>query len=245
MLAQPRQAYLLLNAEAEYDFHNPQVAMAAFRQAKTVIVMSAFRNVAALDYADVLLPIAPFSETAGTFVNTEGRIQGFNGVVKPLGNTRPGWKVLRVLGNLLKVAGFDYESSEQVRADVVSKGEFVTGKLDNTIADTAIELSRPFAGVERIGSVPIHSADPLARRAESLQQTSDAKAPTARMASSTATQFGLVSGDKVKLKQGNGEAVLPLQIEECVPAGCVRVVTAHAATSALGDLFGTITVERA
>jgi len=245
MLVQPRQAYIVMNADAEFDFHNTQLAVTAFKQAKTVVVMSAFRNEAALTYADVMLPVAPFTETSGTFINAEGRVQSFNGVVKPLGNARPAWKVLRVLGNLLKVGGFDYESSEQVRDDAVSKGEFVSGKLDNALGDVAIELPKPVDGLQRVGTVPIYAADALVRRAESLQQTADAKAPTARMASATAQQLGVAAGANVKLKQGSGEAVLAVQIEECVPAGCVRVVAATAATAALGDLFGTISVERA
>jgi NADH-quinone oxidoreductase subunit G len=234
-----------VNAEAEFDFHNTQLAVAAFKQAKSVVVMSAFRNAAALEYADVLLPIAPYTETAGTFVNTEGRVQSFKGVVKPLGETRPAWKVLRVLGNLLKVGGFDYENAEQVRDDAVAKGEFVSGKLDNGLGDIAIELPKAIDGLQRVGSVPIYAADALVRRAESLQQTSDAKAPAAGMAAATAAQLGLNAGDNVKLKQGSGVAVLPVQIEENVPAGCVRVVAANAATATLGDLFGTISVERA
>ncbi|HET6718069.1 MAG TPA: molybdopterin-dependent oxidoreductase, partial [Rhodocyclaceae bacterium] len=245
MLAQPRQAYVVVNADAEYDFHNTQLAVAAFKQAKSVVVMSAFLNAAALEYADVLLPIAPYTETAGTFINTEGRVQSFKGVVKPLGETRPAWKVLRVLGNLLKVGGFDYENAEQVRDDAVAMGEFVSGKLDNGLGEIAIELPKAIDGLQRVGSVPIYAADALVRRAESLQQTSDAKAPTAGMAAATAAQLGLSAGDNVKLKQGSGVAVLPVQIEENVPAGCVRVVAASAATAALGDLFGTISVERA
>jgi NADH-quinone oxidoreductase subunit G len=75
--------------------------------------MSAYRQ--GLDYADVLLPTSPFSETAGTYVNCEGRAQSFNGTVKPLGETRPAWKVLRVLGNLLDLEGFNYETSEEIR----------------------------------------------------------------------------------------------------------------------------------
>jgi NADH-quinone oxidoreductase subunit G len=244
MLAQPRQAYVLMGADAEFDFHNSQLAVSAFTQAKTVIVMSAFRNVAALDYADVMLPIAPFTETSGTFVSTEGRVQGFKGVVKPLGDARPGWKVLRVLGNLLKVGGFDYESSEQVRDDAVSKGDFVSGKLDNALGDLAIELPKAPEGLQRVGSVPIHFADALVRRAESLQRTVDGQAPKARMAAATAQQIGVVAGASIKVKQGSGEAVLPVEISDCVPAGCVRVAAAHASTAALGDLFGTISVER-
>ena len=103
---QAKKAYVLLNVEPELDCANPQLARSALDKAEMVVVMSPYRH--GMDYADVLLPIAPYSETSGTFVNAEGRAQGFNGTVKPLGDTRPAWKVLRVLGNLLSLDGFSY-----------------------------------------------------------------------------------------------------------------------------------------
>src|SRR6185295_14951451 len=95
MLAQPRKAYLLLHAEMDLDTVDPRAALAAMQSAELVVAMSPFSH--ALEYAQVLLPVAPFTETAGSFVNAEGRVQSFQGVVRPLGETRPAWKVLRVL----------------------------------------------------------------------------------------------------------------------------------------------------
>ncbi len=116
MLAQPRKAYLVLGMPSRNSTAPiRRQALAALKAAESVVVLSSFKNRAALDYADCLLPIAPFTETSGTFVNTEGRVQSFNAVVKPLGETRPAWKVLRVLGNLLGLAGFEQDSSEAVR----------------------------------------------------------------------------------------------------------------------------------
>jgi NADH-quinone oxidoreductase subunit G len=94
-----------------------------------VVVMSAFKHGA--DYADVLLPIAPFTETSGTFVNAEGRAQSFNGTVKPAGDARPGWKVLRVLGNLLELENFDYETSEAIRDELLGKETDLSARLNN------------------------------------------------------------------------------------------------------------------
>ncbi|HEX5363754.1 MAG TPA: NADH-quinone oxidoreductase subunit NuoG, partial [Gallionella sp.] len=131
MVAAPRKAYLLLNVESELDMQNPQQAIAAMQSADLVVAMSAYKH-HALDYADVLLPIAPFTETSGTFVNTEGRAQSFKGAVKPQGEARPAWKVLRVLGNLLDVAGFDYDTSEAVRDEVLGGGD-IAGKLNNSL----------------------------------------------------------------------------------------------------------------
>ena len=245
MFAQPRKAYVLLGLEPELDCYNPQQTVAALKQAALVVMLTPFKHEAALDYADVLLPLAPFAETSGSYVNTEGRLQSFNGVCRPLSDSRPGWKVLRVLGNTLALPGFDYESSEQVRDEILPSGtDFVDG-LDNGINGAAIHLEGAKVALQRIADVPIYFADPLVRRGLALQQTRDAAAPTARMNAETMAQCGAAEGVRVHVKQGAGEAVLMARQDETVPSGCVRVAAAHASTAALGDMFGAITVERA
>ena len=242
-LTEPRKAYVLLGVEPELDCADGRTALAAMQQADAVVVMSPFRSAAALEYADVLLPVSPFSETSGTFVNTEGRVQSFHAVVKPKGETRPAWKVLRVLGNLLEVAGFDYENSEQVRAEALGgKPEFVAG-LDNTLDGIAITLPAASTGLERIADVPIHFADPLVRRAPSLQKSRDADPPAARMSAVTLARLGLADGAPVKIKSGQGEAALRAQLDAGVANGCVRVSAAHATTAALAS-FAALVVER-
>ena len=168
MLAAPRMAYLLLNTEIELDSHDPQAARAAMENAELVVALSAYRH-NGLNYADVMLPVAPFSETSGTFVNTEGAAQSFNAAVKPLGEARPAWKVLRVLGNMFNLHGFDYDSSEDVRRDVLCAGEAaVAAGLDNRLSAVQIGgVAAPAGGLQRIGEVPIYQADALVRRAES------------------------------------------------------------------------------
>jgi NADH-quinone oxidoreductase subunit G len=245
MFVQPRKAYILLGVEPELDCYNPQQAVAALKQAALVVMLTAFKPAAALDYVDVLLPTTPFTETSGTFVSTEGRVQSFNGVVRPLGDARPGWKVLRVLGNVLALPGFDYDTSEQVRDSLVPVGtDFVSG-LDNGLVGVAFEPAAASAGLQRVADVPIYFADALSRRSSALQQTADAVAPAARMNAATLAQAGVAEGIQVRLKQGSGEAVLLAKADETVPAGCIRVAAAHASTAALGDMFGSITVERA
>jgi NADH-quinone oxidoreductase subunit G len=245
MFAQPRQAYVLLGVEPELDCANPQQAVAALKQAALVVMLTPFKHTAALDYADVLLPTTPFTETSGTFINTEGRVQSFSGVVRPLGDARPGWKVLRVLGNVLALPGFAYDSSEQVRDEIIPAGsEFVTG-LDNGLSGIALAPGASSAGLQRVADVPIYFADALARRSPALQKTADAAAPTARMNAATLAQAGVVDGAQVRVKQGQGEALLIARADETVPAACVRVAAAHASTAMLGDMFGSITVERA
>jgi len=245
MFEQPRKAYVLMGVEPEFDCANPQRVLGALKQASLVVYMSAFKHAPALEYADVMLPIAPFTETAGTFVNIEGRIQSFNGVVKARGDARPAWKVLRVLGNVLNLDGFSYESSEAVRDEVLGKGaEFVAG-LDNALNGVAIDLPVSPEGLQRIADVPINFADPLARRAPVLQQTADSVVPAARICEQTLAQLGIVAGTSVKVRQGQGEAVLVAKLDNTIPAGCVRVAAAHASTASLGDMFGPISVERA
>lgn len=243
MLASPRRAYLLLNVEPELDMYNPQQATSAIKSADMVVALSAFKH-QATDYADVLLPIAPFTETSGTFVNTEGRVQSFKGAVKPLGDTRPAWKVLRVLGNLLGVSGFEYDSSEAVRDEVLS-GLNIADKLNNHVAGVELKLGLSTEGMQRISDVPIYSADALVRRAAALQSTRDAMMPTAGMHSAELQKIGVQSGDTVKVSQDNGSAYLVARADDTLPAGTVRVAAGHTATAVLGAMFGAITVERA
>ncbi|MCK9282854.1 MAG: NADH-quinone oxidoreductase subunit NuoG [Rhodocyclaceae bacterium] len=243
LLAEPRQAYLLLGVEPELDTANGAATLAALKQAKTVVVMSPFKYAAALEYADVLLPVSPFSETSGTYVNTEGRVQSFHAVVKPLGETRPAWKVLRVLGNLLEVGGFDYNSSEDVREEVLpGKPEFVSG-LDNGVAGIGISFAAA-NGLERVADVPIYFADPLVRRAGSLQQAVDAKTPAAYMNAATLAKLSIKPGDPVRVT-GTGAVELTAALDSGLSDQSVRVAAGHASTVNLGPLSGAVTVERA
>ena len=212
-----------------------------------MVSMSPFKNQAAFEYADVLLPISPFTETSGTFVNAEGRVQSFSGVVRPLGDTRPGWKVLRVVGNLLGLAGFDYESSEQVRGEALpSSGPFADG-LDNAIDDGVFSpaLVKPVGELQRVAPVPIYFSDSLVRRAASLQMTKDSASPTVRMSMDTVTKLGLADGMLVRVTQHEGQANLEVELDETVPVGCAIVAAGHPSTASLGDMFGAISVERA
>jgi NADH-quinone oxidoreductase subunit G len=241
MLDDPRKAYVVLGAEPQFDCANPIAARAALDKAEFVVVLSPFRH--GTEWADVLLPIAPFTETAGTFVSCEGRLQNFTGVAPPFADTRPAWKVLRVLGSLLGLPGFDFDSIEAVRAALLPAQADLTARLGNqsSVAIATPAVAAP--GLERIADVPIHFADPLARRAPSLQQTSDAKPPRARMAALTMQRLGIADGAKVKVRQGRGEAVLAAAVDATVPANVVRIAAAHRSTCGLEGLSGSIVVE--
>jgi NADH-quinone oxidoreductase subunit G len=241
MLAEPRRGYLLWNTEPELDCHNPRQALAAMRAAQFVVALSPFRH-RATEYAHVLLPIAAFAETAGTFVNMEGRVQSFQAAVKPPAETRPGWKVLRVLGGLLGLQGFEYDSSDQVK-DAALDGRDIAAELSNAPAGALAAVPMP-TGIQRIAEVPIYFADALVRRSEPLQKTRDARPPAARMAPALMDRLGLAEGDRVRVAQDGGEATLPVQADASVPPGCVRIAAAHPLTAALGDMFGAVTLER-
>jgi NADH-quinone oxidoreductase subunit G len=244
---QQKKGYVLLHAEPEFECANPQVARAALDKADMVVVLSAYKH--ATEYADVLLPIAPYTETSGTFINCEGRVQSFNGSVKPLGEARPGWKVLRVLGNLLDIDSFAYETSEAIRNEILD-GAYgsetnVSARLNNIANIEPHFSSVTHSGLERVSDVPIYSADNIVRRARSLQKTRDGQTPKAWMSAALLQNLGLVEGDKIKVKQGTGNAVLNAAIDKHLPENVVRVSAGHLSTITLGAMFGSISVEKA
>jgi NADH-quinone oxidoreductase subunit G len=241
MLAQPRRAYIILHAEPDLDASDSTAARAALAAAEVVVALTPFASVAA-DHAHVQLPVATFAETAGTFVNCEGRPQMFNSVALPPGEARPAWKVLRVLGSMLGLAEFDFESIDAVRAELPDAAAMQAGLSNAT--QTAIAAPSASAGeLERVADVPIYAADPLVRRAPSLQKTADAKPPLARMNAATRSKLRLSDGIAVRVRNGAGEAILKVAADEGVPDGCVRVAAAHPATRMLGSMFTTLALE--
>ena len=250
----PLKAILLLNIEPTLDAADAAAATSAMHAAEMIVVMSPFKT-AAHDVADVLLPIAPFTETSGTYVNAEGRVQGFHGVVRPLGETRPAWKVLRVLGNMLALKGFDFETSEDVRAealgDVATIGARLNNQSGNAAGDVVVASSIASASAvapatfERIADVPIYATDSLVRRATSLQLTADARAPVASLPQALWDRLGLTAGDTVRVSQGAAHAVLPACLDATLAASAVRVPAGHPDTATVGAMFGAITVEKA
>ncbi|MCC7100887.1 MAG: NADH-quinone oxidoreductase subunit G [Rubrivivax sp.] len=243
MLAQPMKALLLLDVEPQLDAADAAAAKAALAASGLVVALTAWKD-AAPEGADVLLPIAPFTETSGTFVNAEGRAQSFVGVVKAQGQARPGWKVLRVLGNLLGLEGFEYESSEQVRDEALGDRGALAARLDNTpVVDAAAVPAG--TGLERIADVPIYMADSLVRRAPSLQATADARPPLVGLPTVLWQQLGLAEGGKVLVAQGQSAVRLPARHDATLDARSVRVAAGHPATQMLGPMFGALTVEKA
>jgi NADH-quinone oxidoreductase subunit G len=240
MLAEPLKAYVVLHAEPLLDADNGPQAVAALKGAFSVALTS-YRS-AAQDWADVMLPVAPFTETSGTFVNAAGTAQSFKGTVAPLGESRPGWKVLRVMGNVLQLPGFDDESSESVRDAVLAGG--IEARLSNQIK-AAPAARAASGGLERLADVPIYRSDAIVRRSGPLQAAPASSAPTARINGATLSQLGLSAGAQVRVKSAAGSVVLEAVQDDAVAAGAVRVATAFEQTAPLGGAFGEISVERA
>ena len=175
MLQGGLKAVLLLNTEPALDSAAGRAALEGLNKSEMVVTLSPFKT--NLEISDVLLPVAPFTETPGSFVNAEGRLQSFHAVVRPLGDTRPAWKVLRVLGNLLGLKGFDFESSQQILShlDLTPAGESqVHAQRLNNSTSEAVRASS--AQEAKPVSASIYQLDGLVRRAPSLQQTADARA---------------------------------------------------------------------
>ena len=240
MLSQPMKALLLLNTEPVLDAADAAAARAALSASGLVVALTPFKDGEVTEFADVMLPIAPFTETGGSFVNAEGLVQSFHGVVKPLGDARPGWKVLRVLGNLLGLSGFEFDSVEGVRAEALGDASGIGAKLDNTSRVTPSFAAAP-AGLQRIADVSIYATDALVRRAPSLQLTADAREPVVGLSPALFAQLGA----RVKVSQGTGSAVLAAKADATLAENTVRIAAGHAATAALGAMFGTVTVEKA
>lgn len=241
MLSKPLKAYLVVHAEPACDADNGALAVDVLKAADFTVALTSYRS-AAQEWADIMLPISPYTETSGSFVNAEGRVQSFKGATAPYGDTRPGWKVLRVLGNLFQLPGFDDETSESVRDTVMVGG--ADSRLGNEVRGEMGLAAAP-GGLERVADVPIYRSDALVRRSEPLQATLASQPPTARMHSATLTSLGLQSGDSVRIRSVQGQITLLAQHDDTLAQGAVRVATAFTETIALGSAFGQLSVERA
>lgn len=246
MLRESLKAYLLLNVEPEFDCANPTMALQALEQAECVIALSSFKNAAIQELAHVILPISPFTETSGTFVNVAGDWQTFKGVAKAWGESRPAWKVLRVLANLLHCDGFDYASSEDIRDELKEKINHMPS-VQATSYQIDIEKFKSKVTLTRIGEVPLYAGDSLVRRAKALQAAQsiiENPLVAARLNKEMANQFSVKAGDWISVKQANQRIRLQLALDERVPSGAIWIPGALSATSPLTELFGEIEIEK-
>jgi len=242
MMEQSRDLYLTLGVEPEMDVADPALMAAALDTAQ-LIALSSHLSPWLEQHADILLPIASYAETSGTRVNIEGVAQSFTGVAAPQGAARPAWKVLRVLGNLVDLEGFDYVDSSEVRNEVLNACASL--KPDNSVGKLGSLPRSMQAGTwERIGGVPIYALDALTRRAHALQLTPDAWGAEARLNASAAQALGLSEAASVRVTQGDASAEFEVRVDDVVPDGCVWLPTAVPGSEALGVGFGPVSVEK-
>lgn len=235
-------AYCLLNVEPELDCADPQLAMQALKDADFVMSLSPFKS-ELQDYVDIVLPTVPFTETSGTIVNAFGQWQSFTGVTSAFEQARPAWKILRVLGNLLKFDGFEYESSQTVFDEVKQLVDAMAGHQ----ADAWQASSLPAAqtdGLQRIAVWPIYRVDSLVRRAPSLQNSGAAETAAIRICQSLAERLKLQDAEQAVVQQGEQSVELPLLIDSRVPDNCVYVPAGFTETRQLGSCFGQVSLQR-
>jgi NADH-quinone oxidoreductase subunit G len=246
ILSGERRAVILMNIEPDADLPNPAQARVALAKANTVIALSAYKSADLLEVADVILPISTFTETVSTFVNSEGRAQTIQPAVKPMGDSRPAWKVLRVLGGLLNLDGFLYNMPEEVLGEAL--GENYCTKLSNqsTASGLINGNAAVAAGLERLSDVGIYAGDQIVRRSSALQLTRDAKRGNqVGLGQTLFNELGLKEGDAVRVTQDGQSVDLPATLEANLANGTVRISAGTMASAKLGSMFGSVTVSKA
>ncbi|QWD97736.1 NADH-quinone oxidoreductase subunit G [Polynucleobacter sp. MG-5-Ahmo-C2] len=245
VLSGDRRAVFLMNIEPDADLPDPAKARAALAKANTVIALSAYKNSDLLEVADVILPITPFTETVSTFVNAEGRAQTVQPSVKPLGDSRPAWKVLRALGSLLNLDGFLFNLPEEVLGEALRENYCTL--LNNKATSYSIVNGNlaPSNCLERLADVNIYAGDSIVRRSTALQLTRDAKRGNqAGLSQKLFAELGLNEGDAVRVTQGNHSVDMPATLEANLAPGAVRISAGTMASAKLGSMFGPITVSK-
>lgn len=235
-------ACLLLNIEPDTDAADAKALLAMLGKSDFVVSVSAYNSASLKDVADVLLPAASFMETSGTYVNVEGLWQSFKGAVTPKGDSRPAWKILRVLGNLTGVDGFEFMSSEDVKDEVRSKCESIelSNMVDAVVSKVDISTA---AGLHHASDVPMYAGDAVLRRADALQRTVDAQSMCVRLNSAEAERLGLSTASTVTVKQGDNSAALELVIDDSIPDASAWIPMAVQGNDLLGTPFAVLSIE--
>lgn len=243
MLANSDKAYFLWNVEPEFDCADPQRALTALQGSSYVVAATTFVSESMKSYADVLLPVGAFTETSGTYVNTAGAWQSFNGVSNVQGEARPGWKVLRVLGNLAELDGFDYTSSTELRDELKSLCADLPAFSSAIAGDVTYPVIEQESGLTRISSTNNYRSDAMVRHAAALQRTPEAEDDAARMNTAELEKHSASTAAKIELRQGMHATSVNVMLDDSVPDGCVYLPTATEASANLGPAFGDIEIK--
>jgi len=246
ILNTPHKVMLLMGVDPLLDMSTALSPVALAEQQDFIIAIDSFTNAFTDQHADLVLPLSTFMETSGTFVNVEGLWQSFNGCVTPAGEARQGWKILSALAQVLLPADdYSYADSTAVRNEL--KEQCRELQLDNFVGIKAHDKKLPtrHRGLQKISQQAIYAVDAMVRASDSLQATPNMQqASCLRVNTAQAEKLGLQDAEQVHIKQGEGTAVLPLLIDEAVPAGCAWVPGGIKAVENLGGFYGNIEVEK-
>ena len=231
-------AYLLWDIDPSLDLARPAAAARAFADAR-VVAITAFADSALEAVADVLLPLAPVPETDGSYINLDGRQQDFTAALKPPGEARAGWKILRRLGERLGLSGFDFVALDAVQAQLATT---TPASVDSLVLEPSVADQD---SLWRIGDVPIYAGDNLLRRAPALQATTHAGDDRVRLNPTTATRLGLVEGQPVRVQMGEAATELDWLTDERIAEDAVWLPAASTAASGLDGTSGPVRLEPA
>jgi len=169
MISNPPKGVVLFGVEADKDLAGDDSAIDSLGSG-FVVAITPFMDRLTYEHADVVLPLAGFGESSGTFVNAEGRWQSFSGAVKPLGEARPGWKIFRVLGSSAELQGFELDSSEQVLNEVKALCDVTADKSEPEISNWSAPTDLGNIEAEMVKSIPLYEVDAIVRRSAPLQE---------------------------------------------------------------------------
>jgi len=239
MLASTLKAYVLWGIEPGFDVANPAHSVKTLRGADKVIIIASHAASGLYEMGDVILPLAPQPESEGSMVNLDGSVLSFKAAARASGQARAGWKILRKLGDELKLDGFSQVSLSGVQEDM----QLAAGK--DPVAPSALDLAMPTAeeGLYRIGDVPVYSVDALCRRSQPLQKTIHADNDFIGLSAADAARLGLTEGSRARVSQGGMEGEFEVRISDRVPEGGAWLRSATCATRKLGHAFAPINVE--
>ena len=233
MIEQPLKAYLLLGLDPALDSADSAGLHSALQAADFVVATSAFENPALNAVADVILPCALYAENEGSFVNLTGSWQRFTAAVRPRGDARATWKILRVLGNKLELPGFDAVSCEDVTREI----EALVGqvKLAPRLTPTLETSTLTFdtTRLELLVEVPMYASDALVRHASALQEMPQAGDDCVHVSNATASALGLVAGQSLRIERDGVHATALLAIDETLPGGVCMVYAGRPALAAI------------
>lgn len=230
MIASPLKACLLFNIDPVHDMLHGNKALDALNETGMVVHIGNFVDASLDECCHVQLPLAAFSETDGSHINCEGKVQTWSAAVSPAGESRPGWKILRVIGNFLSLDGFDYNTIASVTRQALD----ALRPLDRQpVAATYSATELPATGLTRIFELPLYRSDAIVRRAEALQQSADNQLK-AVMHPDTMRDIGAEEGATVNFRNGDQTAALTILMSKTVPSRCVVIPTGFDDSSALG-----------